>query len=226
MNKISLYGNENFDKKYFGIYYKNYDQDELTIAYRWFKGWIRLMDQLYPIRKFLGKKVLVVGCGIGAFPKAVKEMGFDVQASDISKFIISKARKLQNDIDFRVEDIQRTTGKEEEYDLIFVIKTLERLKDPKQALKILKSRLKKEGVLVLSSPYPTKSTLADPSHINVKTPKEWVKLGKQVGFKKMKFQYVSFLPFLYRFHPFFSRAFPIKTDLPIVVNTCFFLFEN
>lgn len=220
------YGDEGFDKKYFGIYYKKYNQDELTIAFRWFKGWVRLMDQLYPIRKFLGKRVLVIGSGIGAFPKVIKEMGFDVQTTDISKFIISKARKLQNDINFKVGNIQDTPGKQNEYNLIFVIKTLERLKNPKKALKNLKSRLKKNGVLIFSSPYPTKRTLADPIHINVKTPQEWLKLGKEMGFKKMKYQYVSFLPFLYRYHPFFSRAFPIKTDLPLIVNTCFYFFEN
>lgn len=220
------YGDEGFDKKYFGIYYKKYNQNELTIASRWFQGWVRLMDQLYPIRKFLGKRVLVVGSGIGAFPKVIKEMGFNVQASDISKFIISKAKKLQNDIDFKIEDFQKTHIKQNKYGLIFAIKILERLKNPKKALRNLKSRLKKNGVLIFSSPYPTKRTLADPTHINVKTPEEWMKLGKEVGFKEMKFQYVSFLPFLYRYHPFFSRAFPIKTDLPFIVNTCFFFFEN
>lgn len=226
MNKIYLYGDEDFDKKYFGIYYKKYNQEELAIAYRWFKGWIRLMNQLYPIRRYYGKKVLVVGCGIGAFPKVVKEMGFDVQASDISKFIISKAKRLQNNIDFKVEDIQKNSSKQNNYDLIFVIKTLERLKNPEKALKNLKGRLKVDGALVLSSPYPTKRTLSDPTHINVKTPEEWLKLAKKIGFKKIKFQYVSFLPFLYRYHSFFSKAFPIKTDLPIIVNTCFFFFEN
>lgn len=226
MDKITLYGDEIFDRKYFGAYYKKYNKKEFTKAYRWFKGWIRLIDQLYPIKKFRGKKVLVVGSGIGAFPKAVKEMGFDVQASDISKFIINKARRLQKDIDFKVENMKRTPGKQNAFNLIFVIKTLERLKDPKKALKSLKSRLKKDGVLIFSSPYPTKRTLADPTHINIKPPDEWIKMGKELGFKKMKFNYVSFLPFIYRYHSFLSRAFPIKTDLPIIVNTCFFFFEN
>ncbi len=226
MDKTTYYGDEVFDNKYFGAYYKNYDKREFTKAYRWFKGWTRLLGQLYPIKKFQGEKVLVVGAGIGAFPKAVKEIGFDVQASDISKFIIKKARKLQKDIDFRVEDIEKTHDKQNKYHLIFIIKTLERLKNPKKALKDIKARLKKDGVLVFSSPYPTKKTLADPTHINVKSPQEWINMGKELGFKKMKFKYVSFLPFVYRYHSFFSRAFPIRIDLPIIVNTCFFIFEN
>lgn len=226
MNKTSLHGNENFDKRYFGAYYKKYSRDELTKAYRWFKGWIRLIDQIYPVKNGKGKKILEVGCGIGAFSKILKERGFTVSSSDISGFIISKAKKLQKGVNFKVENIEKTQGRKSEYDLIFAFEVLEHLKDPKKSMKNLKSRLKEDGVLIFSSPYPTKRTLADPTHINVKTPEEWIKLGKEIGFKKMKFQYVSFLPLLYRYHPFFSRAFPIKTDLPIIVNTCFFFFEN
>ncbi len=226
MNKISLHGNENFDKRYFGAYYKKYSQDELTKAYRWFKGWIRLIDQFYPIKNGEGKIVLEVGCGIGAFSKILKERGFIVSSSDISGFIINKAKKLQKGIDFKVENIEKTQVRKGEYDLIFAFEVLEHLKNPKKSMKNLKNRLKEDGVLIFSSPSPTKRTLADPTHINVKTPEEWVKIGKEMGFEKTKFQYVSFLPFLYRYSSFLSRAFPIKTNLPIIVNTCFFIFEN
>jgi len=226
MDNITHYGDQVFDKKYFGTYYKKYNEEEFTKAYRWFKGWTRLIGQLYPIKKFHGKKILVVGSGIGAFPKAVKEMGFEVQATDISKFIIKKAKKLQKDIDFKVDDIERIAGKQNQYNLIFMIKTLERLRDPKKALKHIKGRLKKDGMLIFFSPYLTKKNLTDPANINVKSPEEWIDIGKELSFKKMKFKYVSFLPFLYRYNSFFSRAFPIKINLPMVVNTCFFIFEN
>jgi len=226
MNKTSLHGNENFDKKYFGAYYKKYSQYELNKAYHWFKGWVRLINQIYPLKTGYNKKVLEVGCGIGAFSKILKERGFTVSSSDISRFIISKAKKLQKGIDFKVENIEKTQGKRREYDLIFAFEVLEHLKDPKKSMKNLKRRLKEDGTLIFSSPYPTKRTLADPTHISVKTPEEWVKIGKKIGFKRTRFQYVSFLPLFYQYNSFLSRAFPIKTNLPIIVNTCFFVFEN
>lgn len=226
MNKISLHGNENFDKRYFGDYYKKYSQDELTKAYRWFKGWIRLIEQMYPIQNGEDKKVLEVGCGIGAFSKILRDRGFTVSSSDISGFIISKAKKLQKGIDFKVENIEKTRGRKSEYDLIFAFEVLEHLKDPKKSMKNLKKRLKEGGTLIFSSPYPTKRTLADPTHISVKTPEQWIKIGKEIGFKKTRFQYVSFLPLLYRYNSLLSRAFPLKTNLPIIVNTCFFFFEH
>lgn len=223
--KTSKHGQKDFDKKYYGAYYKKYTNNELTKAYLWFKGWIRLINNLHPLAD-KSQKVLEVGCGIGAFSKILKEKGYIVSASDISSFIINQAKKLQKNINFTVEDIEQIRGKKNEYNLIFALEVLEHLNNPKQALSNLKSRLKKSGILVFSSPYPTKRTLADPTHINVKTPEEWIKIGKKLGFKKMKFQYVTFLPLLYRYHSFFSWAFPVKTDLPIIVNTCFFFFEN
>jgi SAM-dependent methyltransferase len=224
--KQGLYGTDNFDKKYYAGYYKKYDQKELETAYRWFKGWIRIINWLYPLKKFKDKRVLVIGSGIGAFPKVIKEAGFDIDATDISAFITSKAKILQNDINFRIEKFSKSSTKNDFYDLIFVIKTFERLENPTKEFQNIKNRLKKDGTLIFFSPYPTKANLIDPTHINVKKPEEWVKIGRQLGFKKTRFRYISFLPLLYRYHTFFSMAFPIKTDLPFIVCTCLFFFEN
>lgn len=223
---INQHGLVDFDNRYFGAYYKKYTYNELIKAYRWFKGWIRLMDKIYPIKKGRGKKVLEVGCGIGAFSKILEEREFSVTASDISLFIIQRAKKLQNDIKFVVENVEEIHGKEKEFDLIFALEVFEHLVNPKQSLRNLKRRMKSGGMLIFSSPYPTKRTFSDPTHINVHSPKYWIKLGKELGFKDIRFQYVSFLPFLYRYSSTLSRAFPIKTDLPIIVNTCFFYFRK
>jgi len=67
MDKISHYEDEDFDSKYFGIYYKKYNKEEL---------------------------------------------GFKVSAIEISKFMIKKAKGLQSYMNFKVENIQRNTGKD------------------------------------------------------------------------------------------------------------------
>lgn len=224
--KVSRHGDRNFDERYFAPYYKRYTEKELLKACRWFKGWIKFIESFLPLRNDKEKRVLEVGCGIGAFAKILNEREYEIVASDISSFIIDKAKKLQPGINFIIEDVERSAGKKEEFDLIFALEVFEHLNNPLKALKNLKRRLKKDGVLFFSSPYPTKRTLADPTHINVYTPEEWLELGKKLGFKEMKYQYVSFLPFLYRYSSFFSCVFPIKTNLPIIVNTCFFYFKK
>lgn len=221
------HGTEEFDKNYFGIFFTKYDFPELMFYYRWFTGWINLLDNYLPLKCGGGKKVLEIGCAIGAFSKLLKERNFDVVATDISEFIIKKAQKLQKDIDFRVLDIQKETKKDKEkYDYIFAFEVLEHLSNPKKALFNMKKLLNKNSILIFSSPLPTKQILADPMHINVHSSFFWLKLGRSLGFKKVYFKNVSFIPYLYRFSSIFSIGFSSETKLPFINNTCFYFFEN
>lgn len=220
------HGSEEFDKKYFGIFFKKYNNSELLFYYRWFKGWIKLLDNYLPLKMGKDKKVLEIGCAIGAFAKLLKERQFTVVAADISEFIINKASRLQEDIDFRVLDIEKKVNTTERFDYIFAFEVLEHLKNPKKALSNMKLLLKKNGILVFSTPEPSKQTLADPMHINIHPSDYWLSLGKNVGFKKVYFKPAAFIPYLYRFHSIFSIGFPIKIGLPFVNNTCFFFFEK
>lgn len=220
------HGKKEFDKNYFGIFFKKYDVCELEFYYRWFKGWINLLDHYLPLKKGDGIKVLEIGCAIGAFSKILKERGFNITAVDISEFIIEKAKKLQSGINFKVLDIEKKTKLNEKYDYIFAFEVLEHLENPKHALSNIKLLLNKSGVLVFSTPIPTRQTLVDPMHINVHPPTYWLALGEQLGFKKVSFKKVAFLPYFYRFSRLFSIGFPTKINLPFVNNTCFFFFEN
>lgn len=220
------HGKEDFDKKYFGIFFKNYDHSELMFYYRWFKGWINLLDNFLPLKHGKGQKVLEVGCAIDAFAKLLKEKGFNVVATDISEFIIEKAKLLQKDVEFKVSNIEKGMNTKERFDFIFAFEVLEHLKKPKKALSNMKNVLKKTGVIIFSTPVPTQKTLADPMHINVHPPHYWISLGKDLGFKKIYFKHAAFVPFLYRFSSLFSIGFPAKINLPFVNNTCFYFFEN
>lgn len=220
------HGVSEFDKNYFGIFFKKYDQSELDFYYRWFKGWINLLDHSLPLKKGAGKKVLELGCAIGAFSKLLKERGFNVTAIDISQFIIEKARKLQSGINFKVLDIEKNPKLNEKYDYIFAFEVLEHLKNPKRALFNMKKVLKNNGVVVFSTPIPTKQTLADPMHINIHSPSYWLALGKNLGFKKVSYNQAAFIPYLYRFNSIFSVGFPTPVNLPLVNNTVFYFFEK
>ena len=90
----------------------------------------------------------------------------------------------------------------------------------------MKKSLGKAGVIVFSTPIPTKQTLSDPMHINVHPPKYWLALGKKLKFKKLYYKQVSFIPFLYRFNSIFSIGFESKIDFPFVNTTCIYFFEN
>lgn len=220
------HGASEFDKNYFGIFFKKYDLSELEFYYRWFKGWINLLDRFLPLKKGSGKKVLELGCAIGAFSKLLREREFNVTAIDISQFIIEKAKKLQSGIKFKVLDIEKKIKLNEKYDYIFAFEVLEHLENPRKALSNIKVLLNKNGVLIFSTPLPSKQTLADPMHINVHSPRFWLSLGKKLGFKKVSFEQVAFIPYFYRFSSLFSIGFSTKLNLPFVNNTCFYLFRS
>lgn len=224
--KIMQHGKDEFDKGYFGIFFKKYDQSELMYYYRWFKGWVNLLNKFIPLKNGEGKFVLEIGCAIGSFAKILKENNFKVVASDISEFIIEKAKRLQSNIEFKVLDIEKEGNAKKKYDYIFALEVVEHLKNPKKALQNMKKLLKKDGILVFSTPIPTKRILADPMHINVHKPHYWTNFGKSLGYREIFFKQVAFIPYLYRFHPIFSLGFTVKFNIPFVNNTCFYFFKN
>lgn len=224
--KLMQHGLEVFDKQYFGHFFKKYDFQELMYYFRFFQGWIRFLDRFLPIKNGKGKKVLEIGCGIGAFARILFERGFDVEATDISAYILKKAKKNQPNIDFKVLDIEKNTLSENKFDYIFALEVMEHLKNPIKALKNSKKMLKRGGTLVFSTPYPTKETLADPFHININLPEFWLAEGKKIGFKNVEVKYASFIPFLYRFHSLFSQALPFRIDSHFINSTCFYFFRK
>ena len=44
--------------------------------------------------------------------------------------------------------------------------------------------LNKNGTLIFSTPFPTKRSLGDPTHINVHEEKWWLYIGKKLDFQK------------------------------------------
>jgi 2-polyprenyl-3-methyl-5-hydroxy-6-metoxy-1,4-benzoquinol methylase len=221
------HGRITFDRKYYRRFFSRYDSDELEKYYRWFEGWIRFLERhISTLRNSEGKRALEIGCSIGAFAKILKERGFDVIATDVSPFIVQKAQRLQKDVKFLVVDVEKEIGVKSNVDYIFAFEVLEHLKDPKRALKNLRGKLNNNGVLIFSTPFPSKQSLADPTHINVHEPDWWLRMGKKVGFSKTKFVYATFIPYLYRFSEKLSIAFPIKLDLPKINSTCIFIFEK
>lgn len=220
------HGKKEFDKNYFGIFHKKYDYAELSYYYRWFNGWVNLFAKFLPLKEGGNRKVLEIGCSIGAFSKHLKQRGFDVEAVDISKFIITRAQILQKDISFKVMDIEREIKIKKKYDYIFALEVLEHLQNPTKALANIKRLLNPNGVLIFSTPTPSKQTLADPMHINVHSSSYWINLGKELKYKKMIVQHVSFVPYLYRFSNLLSYGFSTPFDLPFVNNTCFYFFGN
>lgn len=224
--KFLKHGQNVFDEQYYGMFFKKYSYKEMLSYYRFFLGWIRFLDKFLPLKNGKGKKVLEIGCGIGAFAKILTERNFKVDATDISPFIVKRAKKIHPDINFKILDIEQDTKMNKKYDYIFAFEVMEHLKNPSQALVNIKKMLKGEGVLIFSTPFPTKEMLADPMHINIHSPKFWLAEGKRIGFKNVEMKCVSSIPFLYKIHPFFSKLLPFRIDSYFINSTGIYIFKK
>lgn len=219
--------NKKFEEEYFEGWFKHavgsFSASDLELSRRWFWAWLRKLDQYVPVADGEGKKVLEIGCSIGGVASLLSERGFEVYASDISKYAIAKAKKLSPGINFSVFDVQKKIPLKGKFDLIIAFEVVEHLEKPDLAIKNMFSSLKEGGFLVFSSPYPYHWIYRDPTHINVKYPKAWLKMMKSAGLKKVKFYRFSLLPFFYRFSKFFHFIFPFPVPLSFINSPIFYI---
>ena len=224
--KFIQHGQKVFDEQYYGMFFDEYSYKEMLPYYRFFLGWIKFLDKFLPLKNGKGKKVLEIGCGIGAFAKILNERNFKVDATDLSPYIIERAKKIHQGINFSILDIEKSTRVHERYDYIFALEVMEHLRNPFKALTNIKKMLENKGVLIFSTPFPTEEMLADPMHINIHPPEFWLSEGEKAGYKSVKIKNVSFVPFLYKLHPFFSIAMPFRIDSYFINSTGIYLFKK
>lgn len=224
MNK---YTKNTFERNYFEGWFKgavgNFTAHDLEVSRNWFFGWLKKLNNYVPITNGKGKTVLEIGCSIGGVASLLSERGYDVYASDISKYAVERAKKLSPKVKFYVFDVQKSIPIRKKFDLIISFEVVEHLKNPEQAIENMYNSLSKGGTLVVSTPYPYKWIYRDPTHINVKFPIDWVKIMEEVGFKKVSYHRFSLLPFFYRFNRKFHVILPFAIPASLINSPIFFI---
>jgi 2-polyprenyl-3-methyl-5-hydroxy-6-metoxy-1,4-benzoquinol methylase len=223
-----------FEEDYFEGYYKSnvgdFETKDLERAMNWFKGWFKVLQKDVDLKKGDGRRAMEIGCSIGGASFVLHDRGFEVVATDISKYAVGKAKKLAKKtgrkIDFAVVNIEKKIDVVGKFDLIICFEVLEHLEDPLKAIKNMKAKLKKGGVLICSTPNGEHDVYIDPTHINVRPKKEWVKAYKAAGFKRPLTRQVTFLPFLYRLHPAFTFYLPIRIYSRYINSPFFIIGKN
>jgi 2-polyprenyl-3-methyl-5-hydroxy-6-metoxy-1,4-benzoquinol methylase len=98
-----------------------------------------------------GKRLLDVGCGSGFFLKAAEEIGWEAEGVEISPVASEYA---QNIVRVKVLEgkLEAYHLPPEKYDLVVLIETIEHLTNPLDTLREIYRILKKEGILIISTP--------------------------------------------------------------------------
>jgi len=115
-------------------------------------------------------RILEAGTGKGHFAIALAKQGYSFTAFDISQEELHFAKlnsayyDLEKNIDFRIEDAQRTSFADGSFDIIFSIKTLHHLQNPYKVIDELIRILSNKGKLVLSDFTPEGFAVIDKIH--------------------------------------------------------------
>lgn len=222
--------NNQYEEDFFEGVYKdrigNFTSEDLERNKRWFYAWIRLIKNTIPFIE--GKRVLELGCAIGGASAILKDSGYEIYASDVSRYVIKNAKKIRRDINFSVVDVTKKIKLKGEFDYIIAFEVLEHLDDPKIAIKNIKNKLKKNGWIIFSTPPPYKRFIDTRTHVNVHGKKYWLDLLRLNGFKKQNIivKEASFIPFLYRISKYLNIAFPFNLDIPMLSSTVFYFAKK
>lgn len=216
-----------FKEEYFTKYYAkmtgNFEWKDFVRNYNWFYGWFDAIQNWFDFRNGKNRRTLEIGCSIGSAAALLSERGFDVTASDISSYAIRKAKKILPDIHFIVLDVDQKpkASMMNKFDLIYGFEVIEHLEDPKKSLKNLRMMLKKNGVIICSTPYPYAYTSIDKTHVSVQYPTEWVRDFREVGFKNIKWKHVGFIPYFYRLSKYLHFRMPFGLPTRYINSTIF-----
>lgn len=226
--------NSSFESGYFSGYYRpnvgDFDEKSLTQAVNWFSGWLSYLDKHVDFQESSKRKVLEIGCSIGAVSHILSDRGFEVHASDISQYAVIRAKKLakklKKDISFYVFDVHKKIPIKEKFNIIIAFEVIEHLRDPRRAISNMKNKLTADGILICSTPNKKTDMSSDPTHINVKSVNEWRRIFKKEGFKKVLIEQVSFLPFFYKFNKHFHLTLPIAVKSKYINSPLFIIAYN
>lgn len=99
------------------------------------------------------KKILDIGCGVGTLSLYFAFKGFKVVGIDVSQRAINIAQSAKkslsfNNVTFKKQKLAQTKGK---FDLIICSEIIEHIPDDKTFVSQISDRLKKNGLLILST---------------------------------------------------------------------------
>lgn len=210
----------NFEEDYFEGYYKgiaDFTQKRDRELANWFRGMLEFANHYYPLKNGNKKNLIEFGCATGAASLVLRSFGWNVTATDISKYAVEKAKKNYKEIRFLVHDMEKPFNGAK-FDLAVALDVIEHLPHPERGIRNVYSLLKKEGTAIFSTPNDYPHVSNDPTHISVKKPQEWKKILKEIGFKNTFMKQITLIPYLYRWHWRFALALPFATASPYFIS--------
>lgn len=164
--------------------------------FNFYKLFIKFLQKRYslqPLEK--GKNAIDLGCGTGAVLTHFEGLGFsNIYGCDYSNVAIKKLKDKFTNV--FVQDICSPINLDVSFDLITAFEVFEHLEEPEKAISNIKKILKKDGLLVFTTPFPnTSSHFTD---ISIKYSDEWSAILDSLNMTVASYP-VKFVSLLWRF---------------------------
>jgi SAM-dependent methyltransferase len=135
---------------------KKFSKEELTNFLKKIRG--NPGSRTLKILKMLENKfILDVGCAEGILSKTMAQKGFQVTGIDVleNSIKIAKEFDIVSEVKFEIRDLLKEPFKEESFDCITFLETIEHVESPGMFLREFSRILKPGGCLILSTPNAT-----------------------------------------------------------------------
>ena len=167
------------------------------------KKWFKLKEYLQGLGK---SRLLDVGCADGTTTKQIARRlkNFKITGIDLYSKSIGFAKKNNEKINFRVADTHNLPFKNQSFDVVTAIETLEHMSQPRLALSEIYRVLKKAGFLIVIQDTDSllfrsiwwlwtkwKGSVWKNSHLSCVKPEELLNMIKKTGFKIEKVEYIN-----------------------------------
>lgn len=233
----STYHAYNFSKKNFGFIYKVRSRLE---------AW-RLLNDCHDLPR--DAKILDVGCGDGFHLNLLRKSGkktWSLEGVDIDKNAVAAA--ALSGLNVHLGTIENVDLPKDNYDLIFLIMTIEHVERPDQTLSAIKKLLKKKGRLVIVTDNTNSIDFSFfkkghwggyhfPRHLNLFNRSSLQKLADKTGYEVVSLKtIVSPVNWVYSFHnmlvdqgrpKWLTERFTLRSTFSLTVFTILdFIFQK
>lgn len=185
-----------------------------------------------------GMKILESGCGLGRWVFYYHRRGYDITGLDWSAGTVKQIKAYDNSIQVLCGDVRNTTFKDNEFDVILSLGTIEHsIEGPEQALIEGYRILKRNGILIVAVPILTKMreriyALKEPFRLLKALLFKTLSLIQSRPFDNIKTIRQKGIKGLYLFvirdaggYHFFEYRFPLETLTNYVSNAGFQVLE-
>lgn len=197
-------------------YVKDYFKKKGTVA-KWWNPTKSDYSYLYEyelniIKKEISKQnkecALEISCGKGRCTKELNYLFKEYLATDISREMLSIAKKECPNVKFKIEDAEKLSFHSEYFDILFCIAAIVHYPNPQFALNEFYRVLKKKGILILDSDntrsirrivkwiyrfFEKNKNIRGSDIFSTYTRKEIINMVKKAGFKIKKVRYIGLL---------------------------------